>query len=208
MRTAKLLLLALCALLSACSDDDDYAENYRRDLVDVTTDGGGNVRQLTFDDGTVRTPIYDFATTFRDTTFRAAAVFISQTNGVEMRSLSRIFTDAPRMLADTLVKTDPVKVFSVWRGGRYVNFYLGLMTGGTQSHYLGFIDRGVTTGASGVKTLHLQLYHDQHADALNYTRETYVSCRVDELTDPLSAGDSIEVTCATFSGTQVTRLPL
>lgn len=207
MRTAKLLILALCAILAACSDDDDYAESYRRDLVDVTTDAAGNVRQLTFDDGTVRTPIYDFGTTYNGTTFRAAAVFISHTDGVEMRSLSRIFTATPQTLPDSLLATDPVKVFAIWRGGRYVNFYLGLMTGGTQSHYLGFIDGGITTSASGVKTLHLQLYHDQHADALNYTRETYASCRVDELYDRLAAGDSIEVTCATFDGNYVARLP-
>lgn len=207
MKRLELILAVLCLVLAACSDDDDYAEPYRYDLADLTTAADGQAILLAFDDGTTLAPTSPFPTAYLDTTVRVLALFVPQAGGADLRRVTGVLTAAPQVMDAGDVRTDALKVLSVWRGGRYVNFHLGLPTGGATPHYLGFIDRGITLNEAGSRMLHLQLYHNQNADATYYTRETYVSCLLDAYAGRLAAGDSIEVTCPTADGAFVTTLP-
>lgn len=207
MRRLKLISAALCLAFVACSDDADFAESYRYDLADLTTAADGQALLLSLDDGTTLIPSAPFSTSYRDTTVRVLALFVPQAGGADLRRVTDVLTAAPQVVDESDVRTDAVKVFSVWRGGRYVNFHLGLPTGGSAPHHLGFIDRGITLGDSGSRILHLQLYHYQNTDASYFTRETYASCLIDAYADCLGAGDSIAVSCATAAGAFVTTLP-
>ena len=204
-----LFLIALTALsvLAACSDDDDFAASYRSDFAEMTTSADGNAVKLLLDDGSVLNILNTFATQKYSETFRVYAVSEQQETGVRLVNFSNVLTDVPHKFDEEKVKTDPVDFIAVWRGGRYVNFRLGLKTGASANkHIFSIVDDGISDDGDGHKTQHIRLYHAQNGDDMSYTRAVSFSCSLDNQKSLLSAGDRVEVKINTFSGMKTVTL--
>ncbi len=199
-----LLRLAFCVLPAmvlsvSCEDDEEILAAYRQDLVEVVTDGVGAAAELRLDDGT-RLPFARRRLGYvRDTVYRMRALYTLQDETADVSALVPVLSPLPRAYAPQAVRTDPVGVSALWRGGRYVNFRLDVKTAGGV-HYFGFIDRGCRQNAAGGLTQQVELLHNQNADPLHYTREVWLSCPLVGFAESLRPGqDSVEITVRTFS---------
>lgn len=200
------LLLLLLPLLLSCSEDD-AAASYRFDYADMTTTPSGRADKLLLDDGNTLKIQNDYATQRPSQTFRVYAASEQLATGVRLVNYAEVLTDVPHKFDESKVKTDPVDVVSVWHGGRYVNFILGLKTGASaHRHAFSIIDDGITTDAEGIKTLHLRLYHNQNGDDMSYTRKVAFSCNIDSQKPLLGSDYKIEVVVNTFKGNEVFEL--
>ena len=202
-----MIAFAALSVISSCSDDDEAAASYRSDFADITTSADGNAVQLLLDDGSVLNVLNAYATQKYSQTFRVYAVSEQQEGGVRLLSHSNVLTDVPHHFDEGKVKTDPVDFIAVWRGGRYVNFRLGLKTGASaQKHLFSIVDDGITDDGDGHKTFHIRLYHAQNGDEMSYTRTVSVSCSLDNQKSQLDTGDRVEVKINTFSGVKTVLL--
>lgn len=200
-------LLAALTLTASCSDDDEIAASYRFDYADLTTSADGNAVSMLLDDGSTLNVLNAFATQKPSQTFRVYAASEQMDAGVRLVSFSSVLTDVPHLFDEEKVVTDPVDIVAVWRGGRYVNFRLGLKTGASaRKHAFSIVDDGITVGDDGSKTLHLRLYHAQNGDDMSYTRKVAFSCNLDGKKSQLGAGDKVEVKVNTFSGVESVML--
>lgn len=199
-----LLRLALCVLSAmvlsvSCGDDEEILAAYRQDLVEVVTDGTGAAAELLLDDGTRLSFARRRQGYVPDTVYRMRALYTLQDGTADVSALVPVLSPLPHAYAPQAVRTDPVGVSALWRGGRYVNFRLDIKTAGG-AHYFGFIDRGCRQNAAGGLTQQVELLHNQNADPLHYTREVWLSCPLFGFAESLRPGeDSVEVTVRTFS---------
>ena len=203
-----LCLLVLLALAAACGNDDgDYLPPYRPELCEVQTDAAGIVAYVRFDDGTDHFPVNVYSCGLRDTLFRAYAVFEPTADGVRLSRVSPVLAITPVAAGSVTLRTDPLLCRAAWRGGRYLNLLLTLQSGSNAArHVLGVVDEGITAAPSGTRTLHLRLYHDQNGDTRHYSRDTYLSCRLDAYAGRLATGDSIALQVAEADGVRTLRL--
>ena len=124
-----------------------------------------------------------------------------------MLSLFSVFSPFAVSMGEGSLKTDPVALTAIWRGGEYVNLSVSVPTDGGR-HALGFADRGITTLSSGGRLLHITLCHDAQATKPNYPAQAYLSLPLRPYAATMTRGaDSIEVTVNTTQGVQVHRLP-
>lgn len=208
-RIAAPFLLLAAPLLAACSDDDDPLPAYRQDLADALTDGAGRIRQLVLDSGDTLTVTNSEAVKAQkaDTVYRIHALYIPSNGGAELTGMASVFASRPLALGATATGRDPLSLDALWRGGAYVNFHVSYKTSGNE-HLAAFIEERITDEAAGYRLLRLRLYHDRNSDAENYTKQTYLCCRIDGYDGQLVHGrDSVAVVVPTKSGDTERRLP-
>ena len=98
------------------------------------------------------------------------------------------------------IKTDPVKITSIWKSGGYINLHLGVLTKG-RAHKYHFLNLGKSRNSMGKATQRIQLFHSQEEDPEAYTREIFLSCPLNKL--DLQSGDSIIFSINTYEGIKV-----
>lgn len=199
--------LLLCGLLSACSEDDYTAPAYREDLADLLTAADGRPACLVTDAGD-SLPVVNgsrLAAAQPDTLYRVRALYVRVPSGAELYDMVQVLTPVPALYPPEAVKTDPLTVVAVWRGGRYLNFRLSVPTSGG-GQVFGVVEEGLDTLPGGTRLLQLSLLHDQGADGEYYSREVYLSSPLTRYASLLRAGvDSVEVRIATYTGTYLRR---
>ncbi len=201
-RAARLLFfLGFLFVFAACDKEEESPlAAYRQDLAEVFTNFVGKTTHLLRDDGTKLSILNPQGGLTPDSAYRVIALYTESPDGIVIRGLSSVLSPLPREFREESVRTDPLGLTAMWRGGRYVNLRLALKTGGS-AHYLGFIDRDIVRTHDGKLKACIELYHSQNNDPLYYTRETYVSCPVWGYAERLQAGrDSVELSVNTFSG--------
>lgn len=208
LRSLLLPLLAACAL-TACSEDNPPIAPYTQGLVEVVTDATGHAVRLIPDDGHSLT--IDNAGSWPDLTadslYRAQALYVVTPTRAEVHGLEAVISPMPDAFHDVPVRTDPVAVKAVWRGGRYANLHISIPTGGG-GHRFGFIERGIATKEDGHKVLTIDLHHDQSGDAAHYHRDVLLSCPLYGYTADLRPGtDSVLLRINTDRGTFEKSLP-
>lgn len=215
------LSFSLLLLLVSCSNDaydtgDGSLSLMRAEFVEATTDALSLVKSIATDDGETLSvsPTYTPQwTATADTTYRALAYYnkVEADNGgyhAEMLALSQVLVPTVRNLSDLKdeLKTDPVTLESAWmsRNKRYINLDLSVKTGTTDGEVtaqaIGMVCTGVTQNADGKQTVALTLYHDQNGAPEYYSAECYVSVPLSALPVTLSAGDEVQISVETYSG--------
>lgn len=131
-------------------------------------------------------------------TFRAVVRFERQGKGVRMYKVEQAFCQ--QALPRDSFKTrplDPVKLTSVWRGGKYLNFILGEMTDDQGTHAYGFcIDTLIS------RTLHVSVLHRQPKnDELAYTNRRYLSMPLKTQYVDAADFDSVQIVVRDFNDT-------
>lgn len=194
--------VALLALsLVSCNNDEAVTPAYRQDLADLLTDHAGRTRAIVTDAGdTLRLTAGTVRTGFTpDSIYRIQALYISHPPEAELVDLATVLAPLPVHFTAAAMHRDPLRLEAVWRGGRYLNVAVSVLTGGGR-HVFGFNNAGTTTDATGRRMLHLQLFHDQLADPLYYSRQVTLCCPL--RTAGLREGiDSVALSVVTFGGT-------
>lgn len=209
MNRFRLLLASLLSLLlCACGDDETPWPAYRQELAELLTGADGKVAFMVRDTGdTLRvSPSVDWQVP--DTVVRAQVLYC-ETDGRKavLQALSPVVSPFPEQISEAQMRTEPVGVEALSRGGRYLNFYIYVKTSGG-AHRFAFRDCGVERQADGSRLLRLQLYHDSNADGQNYRRQVCLSCPLYGYADRLFGGrDSVEVLVSTFDGSLKRRFP-
>jgi len=204
---------ALSLLLTACTQDvyEKGQGSYsllRGDLVEAHAGADNRIDRIITDDGDTLAPVTPMAHEWGqtpDTTYRALCYYnLTETRQADIVSCRPIATDTltPRSELKNGMKTDPVKLESIWIGKtrRYLNVSMYLKTGQTDDpkarHRIGFVSDTLLTNADATKTLHLQLYHDQGGIPEYYfSNRTYISIPLYQL-----KADSISLSIQTYDG--------
>lgn len=202
------IILILALTLAACSNDTYIAPNYEMEFVDVQTDAAGTGSSLITDRGECLSIINPLTALKADTTYRYVAYLIRQGNGVEVAASLRAICDTPKAFPEEDIKTDSVKMQSIWRGSHYVNLTL-LVPHRDRQHEFSYIDRGIVQAGDGHKTLCIQLYHDANNDMPAFSTTCYLSCSLKPYEHLLQTGrDSIHFIINEYKKGQATyRLP-
>lgn len=204
---------AAALLLFSCTQDayekgEGTYSLMRGDLVEAHAGADTRIDRLITDDGDTLAPTsplaHEWGTT-ADTTYRAVCYYrLKAQSRADIVACHLIATDTltDKSLLKGAVKTDPVKVESIWMGRnrRYLNVSLYLKTGVTTdqkaTRRIGFVRDTVVTNADNTKTLRLKLFHDQGG-----VPEHYYSSRT-LISIPLHAqtADSISLSIQTYDG--------
>jgi hypothetical protein len=133
MRKVVILSFLASLLLGACGEDDYVYPNVLTDMIDLKTDHTGTGRYLITDEGTEwriqsRTGLDGLAP---DTTYRTVTMYAPLTDSEEAEKEAILYNTqlviSPVPLPESKfkeIKTDPVAIQSIWRGGNYLNLIL------------------------------------------------------------------------------------
>lgn len=207
IRKLTILSFIFPLLLSACSDDDYVYPSVLTEMIDLQTDDTGTARYLITDEGTEwriqsRTGLDGLVP---DTTYRTVTMYAPLTGsgsteaagatdaaGKEAILYNTQLVASPIPLPATKfkeIKTDPVAIQSLWRGGDYLNMILQVKAK-DQKHGYHFIEDKLEE-KDGVRTLYLTLYHDRNNDIEGFNRKVYLSVPLWAYADRLRPGDRI-----------------
>ena len=198
------ILFFTVLLLCSCSEDDSVMPSYRQDLAELTTDASGRGQQLLLDNGTVFQIENNVSGLVPDTLYRIFALYTMSGNSqVIVEGARSVLSPFPLDRREVNLKTAPVELKALWKSARYINFLVGVKTGGGEQTF-GFVNHGIVKVSEGISKLSLELFHDQKTDPLYYTQDTYLSCPIYQYADTLKAGaDSVEMKVSTTDGVKI-----
>lgn len=215
MRKANLLIWFLISvlILASCKEEDDYVyPSVFTEILCAQTDATGAVSYLNTDDGKVYRASNGKALKglARDSVYRVYCVYeLSES----MQDEALLYSFQPLVSPNPIkanrfpggVKTDPLKVVSVWRGGAYINLSLEIMSQDTRKHRFHFVDGGITEQGE-YRSLNLTLYYDRGGDVEAYYQKVYLSMPLENYKKVLQPGDLVLFHINTFSGFETYRL--
>lgn len=208
MRGRKFFLIALFIIsFASCEDESDvFFNNTQLDFVEMLTDNNGIARKMVLDSGDTLNLTSTIASLSKDTLYRYVAAFVKHENSASISSCAEAISANPSSYAGFEIKTAPLTMQSIWRGGNYVNLTLRVRTSGG-SHGFAFVEKGIKSNENGTKTLLIQLYHDQKADKYSYSRIVYLSCPLYKYEAALRHdSDSIHFVINEFTGEKTWHL--
>ena len=196
------LCVLLCWAMTACSDDAEPLPAYVQTLADLEVGNPASRQTLILEDGE-RCGLLNMLSGVRpDTLLRVSVAYTAHPDkgGLRLYACEPVFSPMPQaMEASDTLRTDPVKVVSVWKTQhRWVNLRLDIPMGGQAQHVCGFVQEWQ---ADAQPKLRLTLYHDQCGDGQQYTTRTCMSIPIRHYADSLIADtDSLEVCINTPNG--------
>lgn len=212
-----IILLLSAALLSlttlSCKQDyyDTGTGQYSlllADFVEAPTNADAMVSRVFTDDGDTLTLTPPYTPRWKakaDTTYRALLYYnkVENGKGAAVVSLSSVGT-ATILPIDSFqngVKTDPIRVESIWLGKnrRYLNAGIFLKVGYTDNedaiHLIAIVRDTLMVNADSTRTLHLRLYHDQGGVPEYYSQRTFFSIPMYN-----TGADSVSLIINTYDG--------
>lgn len=209
-------ILVLCSVFifgyTSCLDDDGYSLDGMWEAIVTVNKIGDNTYDFTLDNGKKLwvaapaglnlKPEYDRAiinytilsdqqgeydhyiklNDFRDILTKGA-IFIAEDDKAEQDSIGH----------------DPIKVYSIWEGGGYLNIGFGYNSAGVKPHMLNLVstDPDLSIGEDIVK---LEFRHNQNADPQSYPARGYVSFDITPYKIEGKDKVVLEITSKDFSG--------
>ncbi len=73
------------------------------------------------------------------------------------------------------IGNDPVKIYSIWEGGDYLNIYYGVNVGGGATHYINLVSAEPLNEAVNSDVVKLEFRHNKNDDPEHYGAKNYVS---------------------------------
>jgi len=211
--------LLLTLLFVAC-EQENYEQGtgtyslIQADFVEAPVDANKQITRVLTDDDvtlTLTQPHQPRWEAKADTTYRAVLYYNKVNNQAEVVSLAPLPT-AGILPTDSLkkpMKTDPIRLESVWMGKNrhYLNVGMYLKVGQTDDseaiHHLGIVADSVAHHADGRTTLCLRLYHDQGGMPEYYSQRSYFSVPMEGIPT-----DSVRLRINTYNGVVERRFAL
>jgi hypothetical protein len=189
--------------MASCGDDSDYVyPNVVTQMVDILTDADGVATSILTDAG------HEYAIQARegldgltaDSTYRMVVQYVElEGDEIKLYTAQKAISPNPKPIEEfKQVKTDPVSLTSIWRGGEYLNLVVKAQVK-TESHNYHFMETGIDTRQTdGHRIVNLTLYHDRNDDVEAFSRTVYLSVPLRKYADALLPGDSIRFSLNTY----------
>lgn len=203
------LVLVSCEQDSYDKGNGDYSQMVA-EMGLAYTESDVRVQRILTDDGEAYQVAHPFKSSLMpkaDTVYRAIFYYNKTEDGVDVLGLNNVYVLSPRKLS--VVKTDPVRLESVWMGKSksYLNLSLYVMMGATSDkdavHHFSCHKDTVIVHDNGKRTCHLTLYHDQAGIPEYYSQRTYFSIPVQGL-----QADTVSITVNTYDGLMQKNYPM
>lgn len=193
-----MLFLAVC-LLVACGDDDGSevtTPNLNTEFCDMYINADSRAATITLDDGTVLDILSQgIRSNVADTTVRTVVTYAMKNVTPQIYSYNpAVCMEAKPLKMFKITPRDPVKVISVWRGGKYINMVLGELTIKDGTHSYGFLIDEVKNRKLCVSLIHYR----PSTDAEAYTEKKYFSLPI--VSSYVTDYDSIAISIPTYDG--------
>lgn len=207
-----LYLLFLPILCTACSDDDYVYPNVLTEMVDLKTDATGKGSSLLTDAGIEWNiqPRAGLDELTPDSVYRIVTLYepLTATDATskeaKLYSIQQVIAPIPLPEAKfKKIKTDPVKLQSIWQSGKYLNLIVQNLRK-DQLHSFHFIENKIVN-ENGVQTLYLTLYHDRKDDVEGYYQKVYLSVPLWAYKNILQKGDQIVFRLNTYQEGMISR---
>ena len=210
-----LITYHLSLITSSCTQDayekgEGELSAMVAEMGDGFTTSDKKVTRFVTDDGeqfSVSNPFSSNIMPKADTVYRAIFYYVKDGTKAEVKGLNRVVVISPQKMPE--VKTDPVRLESVWMGKskQYLNLSLYLMQGYTDNeeatHKIGCRRDSLHQNIDGTKTLHLTLYHDQNGVPEYYSQRIYLSIPLQSL-----GVDSVCLNVNTYNGMAEKRIKI
>ena len=193
------IFLFLCLCVSCTKDDGNVVlemPNTYTEFCDMYMNTDKRAATITLDDGTMLDILsQDIRSNVADTTVRAVVTYALKNEKPVIYSNTMAFCDQARPKEQfKITPRDPMKIVSVWKGGKYINMVLGEMTNKAAKHSYGFLIEGVDSKILNVSFIHFR----PSADPESYTEKKYFSMPL--ATSYVSGYDSIAISITTYDG--------
>lgn len=204
-----LLLLAQLSVFSACSDNGDKYPSVALEFVTAQTGSKGEVTNFTADNGKTYSvsedksgKTYTANQTKRIVTYYELTATTNKDTTACIYSSAEAVSSVPKKESEYKdgIRTDSAQVLSIWMGKDYLNIVVNVLAQ-TKKHTFGFIEKGITTDATGHTTVSLLLYHDNGGDVNAYTKRYYLSVPLKSYADTYGKGITITFSLYTYDGT-------
>lgn len=204
------LWLGVAVLLSACGEDDYQYPDLVTELGELTIDEEGLGDAFVTDGGlTFDVSYLGVRTNVTDTVLRCYCQYAETDEGVSIYTLNSIYCAPPTYT--TAEYTDPVDIISAWTTSRYMNMYVGVLTGEDVEHDFAFSLDSVTWNISDewdlTWTVHHTLIHRASDDAQYYTERSYISFPLFWYS-AFGVYDSVQLTVNTYDGIRSFTAPI
>ena len=202
------LLFLTIGFISCSNDDEDYVfPSLLSEFADISTDADGRFDYLLTDEGKkleiVNSAEIEIEGVTPDTVYRTLSRYELMDRGVRLYSLQAIplLYPKPQNAFPGGVKTDPLTLQSLWRGGDYLNMIVQVKAQNGK-HVFYVVEDSLTTSPTGGRTLFLRLCHDAGDDVQAYTQKAYFSIPLSPYASSMSSGDVIVMDIPTETGWQ------
>ena len=218
-RAIALSVLLFSLILSCTRDAYEKGEGtyslMRADLVEAHVRNDSLIDHIITDDGdqlTLTIPRKQSWVKKCDTLYRALFYYNKKENKQAEVISSTMINTMNIVPVDSVkkgMKTDPIKLESMWIGNnkRFLNVGLYLKTGQSTDakalHRLGIVCDSIQTNTDGTRTLCARFYHDQGGIPEYYSARTYLSIPLYNLTT-----DSLQLTVQTYDGIVTKRFAI
>lgn len=189
-----LYVIFTALLFVQCSKDDDFVyPEVLTDFMDVYTNAEAQIDRVQADASEMLylQNVLSAKGLKADTVYRAVGMYAvpGEEPLTALYSLTLIYAQTPFKLEGELaVKTDPLNIESVYRGGTYLNVVAQPMMQ-TKPHGFAFVQDSLSLKTDGHAVLHLKLAHNQNGDRESFPRRVYLSVPLKGY--GLKTGDSI-----------------
>lgn len=196
------ILLAICAFVCSCENDESWAKDYLMDFMDIHTDSQGkSVLAINDKDEKliISNPQKDLAA---DSTYRYVVEYTRDDDSrITLYNAWPAISEIPIELEEggTIYK-DEVIMKSMWQTNRYINAELDVPTS-SMKHTMRFIDLGITDNGKGQQIGRIQLSHNMNRNKPSYTGKAYLSVPMKFYADKLTPEtDSVYIILPTANG--------
>lgn len=205
-RTDILMIAALTcafALFAACDDEKKPIETMTSGFMTGYTDSEGFITLLKDDFGNEYTISEKKDTLIPDTAIRVVTSIALDNSGTAriLQTLYPISYKAPEdsTINDTLKVKDPVKFYTAYIGGGYLNITLGIKVQkeGTK-HLLAYTHLNASNAAA------FTFYHNAFGDGELYTKNAYISIPLSFY--GLQKNDTVSVSFNSYSGDSILNI--
>ena len=187
------LFLGLLLLVVACKEEEYYYPSVKLEFVTVLSGADGKIVTLVPDKGEVLQVAKDRTNSSigPNSSRRVMSNYdVVSTEGAGMMadvySLQSVVAPEPKKANDPAfddgLKTDPVKMMSIWMGRDYLNMILTVKVEGGKQHVFGIVEESVEETVVG-KVVTLSLFHNAKGDNEYYDRRAYVSVPLTKYAD-------------------------
>lgn len=202
LRPIPYVLAAAATLTAAVScGDDETAPALVTELAMGKVDASGRVTSLTNDEGQTYAVANEVRTNASDTTLRVSATYVRPEDGdgsVTLYSATRVSViNALALQTPDSAWHAPVKLKSVWKRGKYINIYLGLLATSDTWHTFAWSCDSARR-VNGRNLVYTTLLHSRSKSSEYYTSSTYIS--IDTDLRQLRLCDSVSLTIPTYEG--------
>lgn len=191
MKPIKLIFVCLVLMLGITSCDDDGYSLGKFWVDIVTVNDEGSLNDFTLDNGSQLNVVatstnyrpkykraivnYTIVGDIEDNKKDTADYYIRLNRIQDILTKEPIYIDPQDEHRQDSIGYDPVKIYSIWEGGGYLNIHYGVNLGDGVTHYINLVSAEPINTGEQKSVVKLEFRHNKNNDAERYGAKDYVS---------------------------------